>query len=425
MNNFSNNVSWEKILDKYDIIEKINATGHFIITANQIKEFREPRLMVKFDAREAMPQCFIRNELSILPITRGSYVIGKFNLYQDFPEQKNDTKPTPFSIPSYLETINVEDIHSEAGAINIALISQLFDDFLEEYNMTQTVSGRMGSGKFDFLVHNGAHSHPVFVQNSQIEIDAGVENENTFAIVEAKNVINSNFLVRQLYYPYRVWKNKISKPIRTIFMIYSNGLFRLLEYKFEQENLYNSLVLTKEQYYSAENTDISLEDIIETFKSTEIKQSHAKIPFVQADSFEKLISLVENIKNNPLTTEEIAELFSFDERQSDYYYNAAAYLGLMEKRREDNNVRVYLTQLGENVLKLKYKERQLKLIKLILSNKIFNEIFSITIKQGEIPDREYIKQRMRELRVCNEPQIHRRSGSVISWIKWILSRQTY
>lgn len=425
MNNFSNNTSWEKILDKYDIIEKINENGQFIITANQIKEFREPRLMVKFDAREAMPLCFIRNELSILPITRGSYIIGKFKLYKDFPEQKNDTKPTPFSIPSYLETVNVEDIHSEAGAINIALISQLFDDFLEEYNMTQTVSGRMGSGKFNFLVHNGTDAHPVFVQNSQIEIDAGVENENIFTIVEAKNVINSNFLIRQLYYPYRVWKNKISKPIHTIFMVYSNGVFRLLEYKFEQENLYNSLVLTKEKYYSAENTDISLEDIIETFKSTEIKQSPANIPFIQADSFEKLISLVENIKNNPLTTEEIAELFSFDERQSDYYYNAAAYLGLMEKRREDNIVRVYLTQLGENVLKLRYKERQLKLIKLILSNRIFNEIFSISIKQGDIPDREYIKKRMRELKVCNEPQIHRRSSSVISWIKWILSRQTY
>ena len=36
----------------------------------------------------------------------------------------------------------------------------------------------------------------------------------------------------------------------------------------------------------------------------------------------------------------------FDERQSDYYYNAGAYIGLFEKKTEDGQRKVFLTKLG-------------------------------------------------------------------------------
>lgn len=51
------------------------------------------------------------------------------------------------------------------------------------------------------------------VQNAQLEIDAGYENEKAFCICEAKNVLAEQVLIRQLYYPYRLWKSKISKPV--------------------------------------------------------------------------------------------------------------------------------------------------------------------------------------------------------------------
>lgn len=53
-----NDAAWEKLFDKYRILEEIGRKGCFPISAAQIKEFREPRLMTKFDHRVNLPAVF-------------------------------------------------------------------------------------------------------------------------------------------------------------------------------------------------------------------------------------------------------------------------------------------------------------------------------------------------------------------------------
>ncbi len=62
----------------------------------------------------------------------------------------------------------------------------------------------------------------------------------------------------------------------------------------------------------------------------------------------------------------------------------------------------------------KYKERQLKLVSLILSHDIFNKLFLDTYNSGELPTREKIQNIMLENNVCNKGQMYRRSSSVYS-----------
>lgn len=64
------NTAWLKLFDKYNILQSIDKEGVFEISASQIKEFREPRLMTKFDHRSNLPEIFNQYDLSILPITR-------------------------------------------------------------------------------------------------------------------------------------------------------------------------------------------------------------------------------------------------------------------------------------------------------------------------------------------------------------------
>lgn len=414
---------WEILFDKYSIESKVKQDGLFYITADQIREVKEPRLMTKFDTRESLPSVF-GSRLGILPVTRGKYVIGEFDLYEDFPEFRTDIKHiTGAKIPEYLESIDINDVRSEAGAINIMSIAAILDDFLAEENMLQTVSGRMGSGVFSFKVKGFGQGveHIINVQNSQVEIDAGFENKNVFVIIEGKNVVHSNFLVRQLYYPTRLWGTKISKPIRPIFMIYSNNIFRLLEYEFIDINSYNSIQFVQEKKYSLEDIDISLDDIIAAYKST-IIEPEPEVTFVQADSFDKVISLVENLNDSPMTTAEIADLFGFKERQSDYYYNACKYLGLAKKAKDEEGItRVFITDLGKRLLKMSYRARQLEYVKLIMKHRIFNEIFETALKSGEIPDKRFIANRMRELNICSEKLLTRRASSVRGWLSWVLS----
>ena len=56
--------AWQKLFDKHNIHEAIERDGYYIITADQIREFREPRLMTKFDHNEDLPIIFKEAKLS-------------------------------------------------------------------------------------------------------------------------------------------------------------------------------------------------------------------------------------------------------------------------------------------------------------------------------------------------------------------------
>ena len=66
---------WRILFDKYRIEREIEKHGRFYITADQIREVKEPRLMTKFDTRESLPRVFGK-KISILPVSRGGYVLG-------------------------------------------------------------------------------------------------------------------------------------------------------------------------------------------------------------------------------------------------------------------------------------------------------------------------------------------------------------
>lgn len=422
------NEAWSMLIEKYDIVNRVIKDGIFHIKASEIKAFKEPRLMAKWDCIAALPTVLKKNNLNILPDSRSSYVLGDFLLYQEIPELQEEVFNMDYvEIPDY-ETIDINNISSEAVAINVLVISGILDDFLGVDGTVQTFSGRMGTGEFDFVVDTArGNKQKIFVKNAQCEIDGGFENEHEVVIMETKNVLNEEFHVRQLYFPYRLWRKKVTKPIRLIFSIYSNMIFRLFEYRFVEINDYSSIELIKTKNYSLQDTTIDIEDLIEVRNNTRIcyqdnQYDDLKVPFIQANSFERVISLLENMKDNPMTKEQIAELMVFDERQSDYYYNAGAYLGLFEKKREDKISKVFLTRLGENVFSLNYKERQLKFVELILKHQIFADCFDMVINSGgKLPDIETIESLMREYNVCNEGQINRRASSVQGWIKWIFN----
>ena len=79
--------------------------------------------------------------------------------------------------------------------------------------------------------------------------------------------------------------------------------------------------------------------------------------------------------------------------------------------------------MGKDTVKLRYKERQLKLVSLILEHEIFNRLFIKVYNSGEFPKKEEIQNIMRKNNVCNDGQIVRRSSSVYSWLKWIFNLQ--
>ena len=301
MAKISANDAWKELFNKYDIEKEVNDNGFYNITAEQIKEFKEPRLMAKWDSSESLPSILKSKKINILPTSRSSYILSDFKLYEDLPKYVEDvTKMQKVEIRD-LESINIENITSEANAINVLMLSPILEDFLRDGENFATFNGRMGTGEFNFSVDRNSKK-PLYidVKNAQCEIDAGLENDNSVVIIEAKNVIHPDFHVRQLYYPYRLWKNRVKKPIRLVFSIYSNQIFRLLEYKFNDLNNYSSIELVQEKNYTLQDTKITTEDLFKVYKNTKVtiddNMEVYKTPFVQADSFERIISLIDCLK---------------------------------------------------------------------------------------------------------------------------------
>jgi len=421
---YTSSQAWEELILKYNIIDEVNKNGCFHIKSVQIKYFKEPRLMAKWDTSDSLPAVFKKNKINILADSRGSYVIGDFKLYKEIPElEEHISKMIRVEIPEY-ESIDINNISSEANAINVLILSRILDDFLGTAKNVSTFNGRMGTGTFSFSVNTFRNTkHTIKVSNAQCEIDGGFENDTSVVIMEAKNVVREDFHIRQLYYPYRLWEKKVEKPIRLVFSVYSNMIYRLFEYKFTDLENYSSIELVQMKNYSLQDTSITVKDL-ELVRSkvtikTDDKQSENDAPFIQADSFDRVVSIMENLYGNNMTSLQISKLMDFEPRQSDYYFNAGKYLRLFKKIIEDEQTVVTLTLIGKSICKMNYKERQLKLVQLILEHQIFAIFFDQIIKNGTMPNKDKITNGMRELKVCNEGQIVRRASSVLGWLRWI------
>lgn len=417
-----NDDAWENLFSEYDILNKINSDGSFLISAEQIKEFREPRLMAKFDHTLTLPQVFIDNKLSILPVNRGEYVISHFDAYHKF--EPTNERPIKVDMPSYIKSIDYSSIHSETIALNCAFISGIIQDFTDDENIVPTVSGRMSSGSFDFEIKDikSGTNRKMSVENSQIEIDAAYEGINFLSLFEAKRYLADDFLVRQLYYPYRTLQKNIEKEIKSIFLVYSNGIYRLYQYIFEDPNDYSSLVLVKQRNYSMEDTTITSEDIQNLLHNSVIVPE-PKVTFPQANVFERVISLCEMLNESSMNRNDITVKYAFDSRQTNYYTDAALYLDLVHKEKHDNVVVYSVTEECKSILNKGYKQRQLAFCQRILSYKVFNNVLKRYFETGVMPSQNEIIQIMKKANLSNikSPSTYgRRASSVKSWINWIV-----
>lgn len=424
MSKSKNDIAWESIFEKYKIVDTILSNGHAVISSTNINEFREARLMTKFDHKSQLPQLFAENNLSILPTSRGGYIIGSFETFSDF--NTDDIEVTKIEFPTFLESLDYRDITSEATAINCAFVSKILHDFTEEDNLFPTVSGRMSSSSFGFRINSPKGLFGINVGNSQVEIDGGYEGDYSLNLIEAKNYISDDFLVRQLYYPYKLWSGKIQKQVRPIFLTYTNGVFHLREYAFTDINHYNSLILVKHKKYIVQDGVFNVETIQEILDKTKaIKEP--EIPFPQADSFERVINLCELLKQKEfITKEEITQNYDFDARQTDYYSNAGKYLGLIEVGKDplSGQVGCYLTEKGKQVFNVNLIDRQKEFVKLIVSHSAFKQTLKLYFENSEMPSKETIVEIMKQSKLHNigsETTYFRRASTITGWINWVMN----
>jgi len=422
------NIAWEDLFERYNIIENVKENGFFRIKAKEIKEVREPRLMAKFDHKRNLPYIFKENDLSILPISRSEYVIGEFNVFQKV--KYNIKSPQIVDTPSHLTTIDPTNLYSESSALHCASVSGMINNLLGE-EAEQTVSGRMSSKEFDFKVSTkNGRDKLINIKNSQIEIDGGFESDSYFLIVEAKKETVDDFLIRQLYYPYRLWERQTNKKVRPVFFTHSNDVFSFFIYEFTDLEKYNSLQLIEQKHYTFTHDEIELEELLCICESVPIVDE-PKISFPQANNIIRLLDLLEKLVDNDIARDMITLTYDFDVRQTSYYTDAGRYLGLIEKYKikvpkQRSVIMFRLTTEGKRVMQLSHKEKRLSIVSKILEHKPFNLSFKRYIEKLERPSKQEVAEILQECNIYNVKSwdtFERRASTVLSWIDWILQLQ--
>ena len=86
--------------------------------------------------------------------------------------------------------------------------------------------------------------------------------------------------------------------------MYSNGIYHIYEYEFEDPGNYSSIALVQQKNYSVEDTTITTDDI-EKILYASVRVDEPQIPFPQADNFNRVINICELLSVQDLNRNDI------------------------------------------------------------------------------------------------------------------------
>ncbi|MFW5886863.1 MAG: type II restriction enzyme [Bacteroidota bacterium] len=409
----ANDRCWAEIFSHYDIINQVMAHGYYDITADAIKEYREPRLMCKIDYRQNLPEVFAQNNFSVLAIKNGLYRIApthpfiNIKNYEYFP----NIYSYPVVLPTYIQTIQHHNITSESQVIDASFLSGMINSVVQE-NVSLTIRGRRSSGVFNFNLKGlNNQSYLYNVEGVQIEVDSGYEGERGIYLFEVKMGIPSNINLRQLIYPHISFSQHFSKEVKSFLLCYDPGkCFVFYPFIYDLNTHVAGINHSHIKIFNlvdGDRPELRLSQI-----SLNPDLIDYNVPFPQANSFSRVYTIF--LKIAEMICVEKSDLFlEFDivPRQYDYYLNTLLWMKLAVKDGDCYR----LSDIGQSLIPLSERERLFNMAVIIFSNEIFHNFLhenSPTISQ-EI---------RRRCRLETDSTFRRRVQTVKSWCRFFRER---
>lgn len=419
---------WNSAIQELNLDRIISEDGFARVPTSYFhSQGSEPRLLTKFDSFSDLPNKFQANQWSLLPDSRNGYLIGPFEIFQGLKpiDELSFKQLDPIS---HIESLQWESLYSEAACLNYGFASGMFEDFLGS-EVVPAVSGRMTAGEFDFFVNDSKGSRIQLKANRpQIEIDAGYEGRDFLALVEAKNFQAVDFNLRQLYFPYRYWTERISKLVRPIFFSHFGDRFSIREYRFAEPTNLSSAQLIQSKSYVVGRFTFETEEILEISKSTDSSELNWVAPYPQADDVTKLIFLFENLKGGGLTKPGIASLLEIHLRQASYYGDALRFLDLVESENPNTVGQNYrLNRNGLKIASMDSREIKREFARRMLCIPALNIAFQmIEGAKGYVPESrlaELVNEDsfLLEKGTMSGETTRRRSKTISSWLNWVVA----
>lgn len=402
--------AWEKIF----IELKLDTTkDQHTITAAQIKEIanQEPRLMAKMDSSQDVPPVMKQHGYFLLPVSRTSYTIVKGHGFHQLEKLSKPVKEFSSQIKFNLVTNGRNT--SEMQHLDYCSSTGLIEEVVGRGRLYQMIRGREGSGQYSFKVNK----NNIEVNSAQIEVDSGFEGYDSIVLMEAKSKTPEDFIIRQLYYPYRKFTGlQADKQVLPVFFAHepSEKTYSFWQYRFEDLTNYNSIQLVSSQsYIIREHDTLEVEDITEQHLSIGTK----KLTIPQANDLDKVQQLIYMVSQGRTNAAEVAEKFGFNPRQSSYYREAAEALGFITL----SGPNYTLTNAGRQLVSLDAEDRNVFFARAVNEFELFKRCMDLLQRKGSLTrhDIEAIIGSMSDLSGTTIP---RRAASIESWLKWVAAK---
>jgi len=417
-----NSSAWDTFFNNTATLDEIDQHGYSYVTADSLKRItgREPRLLAKLDTLHDCPDVFKTRALTIFPVKNGEYVIFKDPQRRTY--FKLDEDQYPVSLEKYTSVVDLTSFDAfpgiqrlnESQALDFAFVSSLLRNFTGDTGLNLVIRGRTFSGAFNFKLPDSDHA--VNVNGVQIEVDGGYESRDAIYLIEVKTGRRNDFNIRQLYYPYLEWSAKSRKRIIPLFLIFTNGKFYFFQFGFNRD--FGDLTIERASGFVINESPIARISISQLMSRT-AAEPEPSVSFPQANDLDKIVDLLSLVDRADITKSEIAEHFDFDERQSDYYANAAIYLGFLVRAANGFTV----TQLGQHLIGMKSLAMRTEIIvEQMLKRPVFRSVFDLWKKYNLELDHVSLAEiatliaKHTSLSGSTPP---RRASTVMQWLRWV------
>lgn len=247
------NLEWKHILNEIGY----NMQDDFLIKNSEIKDAKkswngkrsqfEPRLLCKQDTKEERPFIFRQNNLCILAIENGKYLLTRTNIYYDLSFRINIA---PTKIIKDKGCLLLSHGESESLLLDNMRYSGIFER--EEFLGEPIEYGPLMRGRHRCSFEMDFGEKKTNVNGVQIETDACYISKNKILLVECKKgSIRNSFNIRQLYYPYRYIYNiyEKKKDIIPVFVYGNKNQIYVWKFKFADYRNMNTMILENLYFY--------------------------------------------------------------------------------------------------------------------------------------------------------------------------------
>lgn len=408
----ANRELWVKIFSDLNLNPDTNVN---FVTAKQVRQLseREARNMAYMDERSKVPEIFESHSLFILPVSNGRYAIVRGEGYHQL-----ETGSLEFEDyrPSFTPGTSILDPErSEGSAVSYAWNTGIISHVVGQSSLLLGPPGRFALDPFDFRVDGTAELHQA---GAQAEIDGFFYSGYQACLMEFKARECTDFLIRQLYYPYRHWSGRASKyhwnSVRPFFVDFTLDplTFRFFEYEFTDFSDYESIKLVGARGVRVKASLRPLRGLLEVPPE---KSLASLTP--QADSIERVLRVPFLVAQGQSNSFLLAQNEGFTIRQSSYYRRAAEALALVVRR--DGSYE--LTDLGKKFVTSSTVERnELATLQIARIPAIHEILQKLSLGDGE----SMTRARIARILQSHDNRIHgstvpRRTMTVLAWLRWI------